>query len=429
MQSTKLMLVHAALAVRSTFDALREPLAELVVRVEERRHDKVEESPELVHRVLDRRAGEEQSVAAAEAEERLPPRRAGRLDRLRLVEDHVLPLDLVEVLFVGDSLYAKGTLNQPSALEVRMGKRAHELVRGDDDVERRVAVVSDRLAVPELAEDLAVFDRSPVRESFQIRHELCNLLHPVVQRRSGRDDEERSPDVVDLGEVGHERDRLDRLAQTHLVCEDAVDALLVEVGEPVETLELVLLERAGEHLWLRDDDLFAAEFGILEVELGTVEVERSVRARARCRWGRTSSAIRRGVCLLGRRVESRSGVPGRIDRGLSVALRMAGRILFVVYRDEDGRQSARGAAEAEADSSVTFVKVEITQILFCVVGVHRREQRSARLRPLRRLGFRRRVGRVFGFARCEGGEESGSGEGPVTQRPHKNVLLILLPTK
>lgn len=108
MQSTKLMLVHAALAVRSTFDALREPLAELVVRVKERRHDEVEKSPELVHRVLDRRASEEQSVAAAEAEERFPSRRAGRLDRLRLVEDHVLPLDLVEVLLVGDRLCGRG---------------------------------------------------------------------------------------------------------------------------------------------------------------------------------------------------------------------------------------------------------------------------------------------------------------------------------
>lgn len=57
-----------------------------------------------VHRVLDRRSGEEQSVPAVEAEEGLPSGRRRALDCLGLVEDHVLPLDTLEVLLVRHDL-------------------------------------------------------------------------------------------------------------------------------------------------------------------------------------------------------------------------------------------------------------------------------------------------------------------------------------
>jgi hypothetical protein len=99
-KSPQLMLVHRSLVLGVALDVLGEPLAELVVRVEEGRHDEVEEGPEFVHRVLDGGTGEEESVAAAEAEERLPSCTSRALDRLGFVEDHVLPLDSLEVLLI-----------------------------------------------------------------------------------------------------------------------------------------------------------------------------------------------------------------------------------------------------------------------------------------------------------------------------------------
>lgn len=98
------MLVHRAVLLGVPLDVPREPLAELVMRIEKRGHDEVEEGPELVHRVLDGRPGEEESVAAAEAEEGLPASTRRALDRLRFVEDHVLPLDALEVLLVLNDL-------------------------------------------------------------------------------------------------------------------------------------------------------------------------------------------------------------------------------------------------------------------------------------------------------------------------------------
>ena len=45
--------------------------------------------------------------------------------------------------------------------------------------------------------------------------------------------------------VGEKRNCLNSLAQAHLVCEDGVDVLLIQEGEPIEANELVRLELAS----------------------------------------------------------------------------------------------------------------------------------------------------------------------------------------
>ena len=87
---------------RAALDVLREPVVELVVRVEEGRHDKVQQRPQLGHGVLYGRAAEEEAVPAAELKQHLPPLRGRGLDGLGLVQHQVLPPDAVEVLEVRD---------------------------------------------------------------------------------------------------------------------------------------------------------------------------------------------------------------------------------------------------------------------------------------------------------------------------------------
>ena len=72
MQSSQLSIVYRSILVGIPFDILGEPFGEFVVRVEEGRHDKVEQRPKLVHRVLDRSTSEKESVAALEAKKSLP---------------------------------------------------------------------------------------------------------------------------------------------------------------------------------------------------------------------------------------------------------------------------------------------------------------------------------------------------------------------
>lgn len=44
---------------------------------------------------------------------------------------------------------------------------------------------------------------------------------------------------------------LDGFPKTHFVSEDAVDALIVQIGEPVHAFQLVVFESAAEHGGLR----------------------------------------------------------------------------------------------------------------------------------------------------------------------------------
>ncbi|KAH0294481.1 SNF2 family DNA-dependent ATPase domain-containing protein, partial [Aureobasidium sp. EXF-3399] len=75
---------------------------------------------------------------------------------------------------------------------------------------------------------------------------------PVVKCGSWSNDEERTPDVVDLSQICHYRDGLYSLSKTHFIGQDTVDTLLVQVDQPIETLELVLLELALKILEVRD---------------------------------------------------------------------------------------------------------------------------------------------------------------------------------
>ena len=61
----------------------------------------------LLHGVLYGSASEQETVATAEGEEHLPPNAGATLDGLSLIQDHVLPLDTVEILYVLHHLTGK----------------------------------------------------------------------------------------------------------------------------------------------------------------------------------------------------------------------------------------------------------------------------------------------------------------------------------
>lgn len=60
------MLIQRLLVHGVRLNVLAEPLLELLERVEETRHDEVQERPELAHRVLDGRARQQQAITRSE---------------------------------------------------------------------------------------------------------------------------------------------------------------------------------------------------------------------------------------------------------------------------------------------------------------------------------------------------------------------------
>ena len=92
------------------------------------------------------------------AQQNLPPGAVRRLDGLRLVKNHVLPSDLLEILRILD----------------------HQLIRCNQDVEFRIPGVGNVLSVPEFAENLSVFGTAPVRQHFDGWNKPGDFLLPIV---------------------------------------------------------------------------------------------------------------------------------------------------------------------------------------------------------------------------------------------------------
>ena len=114
---------------------------------------------------------------------------------------------------------------------IRIGVEAEQRVRGHDDVGVGVGERGDR--APRLRE--RVTDDLD-RESWS---EPRRLSRPVRRDARRRDDEEGPGLGIALAGVANERERLQRLAEAHVVGEDAAEFEVPERGEPGESVALI----------------------------------------------------------------------------------------------------------------------------------------------------------------------------------------------
>ena len=175
--------------------------------------EELEDRPELAQVVLDRRAAHRQAVPAAEQPGGLGGLAVGVLDRLGLVEDHVVELDLRQLGDVG----------------------AEGAVGGDDQV-----VLGERLA--ERRGGRGRCSRARLSRG-------VNLAASWIQLKTSErgTTARRRPLGLAAGPPPLEQgEHLDRLAQAHVVGQDAAEAELLEVVEPAQALALVGAQLAVE---------------------------------------------------------------------------------------------------------------------------------------------------------------------------------------
>lgn len=126
------------------------------------------------------------------------------LDELRFVEDQAGPVQRRVVVVL----------------------QAEQRIGGDHDIG-----LSDRLGQTGSAPGRGLVDRSDV----EIRGEAEGLGRPVVYDACRRDDQKTA---VFAG-VAKQRERLQRLTESHVVGEDAAESVVVERGQPTEAFLLV----------------------------------------------------------------------------------------------------------------------------------------------------------------------------------------------
>jgi len=68
-------------------------------------------------------------------------------------------------------------------------------------MEWRILVVTNFFLAPEFTQRRSIFDISPVGQRLEMGNKSGQLLLPVMQGRSGRNNEERTPNIMRFGEV------------------------------------------------------------------------------------------------------------------------------------------------------------------------------------------------------------------------------------
>lgn len=77
------------------------------------------------------------------------------------------------------------------------------------------------------------------------RRPSFELTHPVVDRCKRHNNQERSFVALVADQISEERYSLDGFAETHFICENAIQVVVVQRNHPVEAEHLVLFELAA----------------------------------------------------------------------------------------------------------------------------------------------------------------------------------------
>eukprot|EP00968_Pinguiococcus_pyrenoidosus_P021741 scaffold2908_cov257-Pinguiococcus_pyrenoidosus.AAC.2 len=193
--------------------------------------------------VLQRRSREQQAMLGLHFADGHAELTGLVLQPMRLVDDHVAP----------------GELGEGSPLPIG------DLVGRDHDIPLSIVAVVGLQNI--LDEVLALFSGAVEADHAKRRTPPRELVHPVAEGGLGDQDDVRASDVLVLHHVAQDADRLQRLAESHLVRQDAVDAVLVQANHPVQALKLVWPQLSRHTLWLRQQEVvvvFLALFGLFE---------------------------------------------------------------------------------------------------------------------------------------------------------------------
>lgn len=86
---------------------------------------------------------------------------------------------------------------------------------------------------------------SPIHDNFDWWSPLRKFSFPIRNCRQRNHNQIRSLIALISNQIGEQTDSLNRFAQAHLICQDAVQVVIVQGYHPVKPLELILLQLAS----------------------------------------------------------------------------------------------------------------------------------------------------------------------------------------
>ena len=225
----------ARAGVGAGLDGPREQVAEHRAFTEDAGVEEIHDGPQIADVVFDGGAGEGDAVVGGQRARRLRLARLGVLDVLRFVEQKAGPFDLAHFRVVA----------------------VKQIVAGNDDV-HLLHLARERLAVPP--------QRAVVQMDPQAGREALRLAHPISQHRH-RPHNQRRPARAARLLVKQQRQRLNRLAETHVVRETRTETAVAQVRQPTEPAQLIRPQLAREiaRWWQHAERVFVARQAVEQV--------------------------------------------------------------------------------------------------------------------------------------------------------------------
>ena len=229
-----------------------EAVDEVHLRAEFGRLDEVQQRPQFVHVVLsltmprhtdlERGSCEKQLGVRVDLLQRREELRVLTLRTLRLVDNHILPVDVLEHVKVRHQNV--------------VGRQQHvELIDTGMLMARKEELIATDTLATLLSSVRMITTHDATRKERQNDVQVGTVLNfslPVAQRRQRRQHEERTANALHRVEVVQQCNRLqviattnrdlERLAQSHFVSKNAVATLVPRKDQPVHSLDLVFTE-------------------------------------------------------------------------------------------------------------------------------------------------------------------------------------------
>ncbi|MNC02649.1 hypothetical protein D3C75_500250 [compost metagenome] len=180
--------------------------------------------PQILQRILYRRSGKGEPVAGLQYFYRLSSLGGMVLDHLRLIENQRVERQ------------PRITLNIPP----------QQRIRGDNDVSVRTA-----------AYRFAALTQITVSDNrLDLRCEPLQLIPPVVQQRSRRDDQGRLAPLADIRQLREqEGDAMQCFAESHIVSQNASEAVVGQRLHPLEPELLIVTKHGGKAVRQREIEI------------------------------------------------------------------------------------------------------------------------------------------------------------------------------
>lgn len=198
------------------FFALKiETINKVLLFFEERGHQKVKETPELAHIILERGARQHDPHLRAQFARVLVQFRAIVFELVCLIEEY----------------YVKINLSQVGGADV------DGLVRG----QTHVILAWLHLIAENVVPEFLGWDQI---DHAELRKPSAEFFHPIRNRRLRRHDQMRLLGWHVLVQIREKGDGLNCFTHTHIVGQNAIDPMFVEGDHPFQTLNLVRMEVA-----------------------------------------------------------------------------------------------------------------------------------------------------------------------------------------